>query len=233
MDTALEKSTGVTNPLVLIQAAIERNIEPAQLEKLMDLEERWVRNRAAEAFGNAVSQFQSLCPIVHKRRQACFDGKPAYVFASFDDVMRAAGPILADCGLAVTFSTEDVPTGIKVTCRVRHGIHSEATMLHVPIPAMKVNDTQKFGAALAYAKRYALCAALNIVVSDEDDDAVTAGLDTITLDDVGTINDLIAEKGVSLDRFLAWAKVPSLDQLPKDQLPKALDMLRRKKAGVK
>jgi hypothetical protein len=36
---------------------------------------------------------------------------------------------------------------------------------------MRVNETQKFGAALSYAKRYALQGALNIVVTDEDTDA--------------------------------------------------------------
>ncbi len=217
------------NPLGLIQAAIANKIEPAQLEKLMDLQERWERNRAAEAFSVALSDFQGMCPTIFKRRTST-GGKLSFPYASYDDVMREAGPCLAECGLAVSFDTAPEPKGIKIICKIQKGIHSQTTTLVLPIPAGVVNDTQLFGQAVQYGKRYSLCAALNIVVTDEDNDA--AGLDTLTAAEARTIHDLIAEKKVDVARFLAFAESPSVEEICRKNFPKILDMLKKKKVSA-
>ncbi len=232
MTTALEESNGVTNAVTLIRAAIDKGVDPEQLSKLLDLEERWQRNQAANAFAAAITGFQSECPMVRKGRQAQFSGKDAYKFASFDDVMRVARPLLSKYAIVVTFTTATSEKGMVVTCRIRVGTHCEETSLDMPIPEMRVNDTQKAGAALSYLKRYALCAALNIVVTDEDDDA-SQQFDTVDSTDVEQLNILIEEKGVDLARFLKYANVERLDLIPKSEMPKLLDMLKRKKAVTK
>lgn len=229
LDPDLANSRGITNPMTLIQAAVERGIDAAQLEKLMDLSERWERNRAAEDFSRAIAGFQSECPVVFKSKTAKGDGDKwqGYQYASYDDVMKEAGPILAKYRIAISFTTESSPAGLTATCRVRVGIHSEETTITLPIPQMKANDTQKFGSALSYAKRYSFCAALNVICSNEDDDAARQ-IENIDGEDIRAINTLIEEKNVNLDRFLSWAGIERLDLMAKDQLPKALDMLRRK-----
>jgi hypothetical protein len=234
--TSLAESKGVTNPLVLVQAAIDKGCDPDKLGKLMDLAERWQANQAAAAFGDAIASFQAECPTVFKRRATQqTDRFEGYNYASYDDVMREAGPLLAKNNIAVTFSMENVPqVGITVTCKVRVGIHAEDTTLTIPIPAMKVNDTQKFGAAMSYAKRYALCAALNIVVTDEDNDA--AGMDTVSKDQIDQMSKIIKDKGVNFKRFCEWAgeaakrPVTNLEEMPVAIFAKAMDMLNRKKA---
>src|SRR5436190_8740894 len=202
----LEQSTGVRNPLVLLQAMIEKGVQPEQLSRLMDLAERWEANRAAEAFAEAVTGFQAECPMILKRRKAGTreNSKVKFDFASYDDVMKEAGPLLAKWKIVPSFTTEPAEQGVKCTCRIRVGTHVELTTLTLPIPAGVVNDTQLYGQAVTYAKRYALCAALNIVVSDEDNDASKC-LDTIDQDDVRQLNTLIEEKGVNLDAFLRYA----------------------------
>jgi hypothetical protein len=218
-------------PLELIQSLVERpDLDPDKLGKLLDLQERWERNRAAEAFGAAVAKFQAKCPIIHKARTATINsskGSYKYQFASFDDVMRTAAPLLAECGLAVSFSTEPAENGIKSTCRVRHGTHYEDHTLTVPIPSMNVNDTQRYGAALSYAKRYNLCAALNIVVSDEDNDAESL-CERITEDQIATLNEWIESTNTDLNRFLKWLAVDSLADMSADQFNTALYELKRK-----
>lgn len=160
------------SPLTLLHTALEKGVDPDRLGKLMDLAERWEENRASKAFADAITKFQKLCPPIHKSQMAGkSDGRMQYKFASYDDVMYVAGPILADCGIAISFTTDPSEHGLKATCRVRVGTHYEDHTLTVPIPDMRVNGTQQFGAALTYAKRYVLCAALNIVVTNEDDDA--------------------------------------------------------------
>ncbi len=215
-----------TTPMAMIETAIAKGVDPEQLSKLLDLQERWERNRAADSFAAALTTFQAQMPVVKKAQTAKVKDW-SYTFASYDDVMRAAAPILAQCKLAISFSTEPAQGALKVTCRVRHGIHFEEHSLTVPIPDMRVSDTQKFGAALSYAKRYAVCAALNIVVSDEDDDAASQ-LDSVNAKEAAILKALVVEKKADLGRFLKWANVESIQDMPRSMYAKAVDMLRRK-----
>jgi hypothetical protein len=224
------------SPWAIVQTAMEKGLNADALEKIVGLYERWQRNQAAEAFANAITSFQAECPTVFKSRQA-EKGKGdskfgGYMFASFDDVMAQAGPLLAKHKIAVSFRTEQVQGALKVICRIRVGTHWEDHEFTTPIPTMAVNDTQKFGAALSYAKRYCLCAALNIVTTDQDTDA--AGLmEVIGPSEIANINTLLERHERSLDAFLKWAteaagrEIESLDQLPKAIYAKAVDVLSR------
>jgi hypothetical protein len=206
-------------PMALIQAAIEKGYAPDQLSALMDLQERFERNRAAEAFGAAITKFQQDCPPVHKSRSVNA-GQLNYNFAGYEDVMRIAGPHLAECGIALGFSTENREKGIRVTLRIRVGIHAEESTLDVPIPDMRVNDTQRYGAALSYAKRYALCAALNIVVTDEDDDAQSC-IDPLTGEQALEIEDLLDQHGLDKERFKKFMGVDLIGNIPSRDYAKA------------
>lgn len=226
-DTALmpaDESGGRPTTLTLLQTAVARGMQPDQLEKLMDLHERDQQRQAKDAFCRALTEFQAECPLIVKDRKA-----DRFKFASYDDVMKAVGPVLARHRLAVSFGTEVSGAALKIVCTVRHGTHADQTSHVVPLPAeMRVNDTQKFGAALSYAKRYALCAALNIVVTDEDSDAVA--LDYITSDQVAEIEELVREKGANLNRFLEFAGAESIDKIHGARFNEVIDALRRKPA---
>lgn len=231
---------GGRNPLALLQAAIEKGMDPDKLGKLMDLAERWEANQAAAAFGVALASFQSQCPVIKKKRKADVGGKFSFQYAGFDDIDRVVRPILAECGLSVTFKAQDDAGNgngnarrLKVTCQVRHGSHTEETTVNIPIPAMSVNDTQQYGAAVSYAKRFSLCAALNIVVSDEDDDAAKL-VQVVTEEQAAEIEALIAEKSVDLGKFLDWCQVASITDIPAANYPKVVHTLRvKRKVGGK
>lgn len=226
-----ELATVPTNDGQQLMSIIDRAMSSAdfdvsKLQGVLDLKREWDRDRAAEAFAAAVTKFQSLCPQIHKGRKVQQMG---FAFASFDDVMHVAQPYLAQCGIAVSFSTESNEKGIRVTVTLRVGTHTQDSTLDVPIPsALKVNDTQKYGAALTYAKRYALCAALNIVVTDEDSDAHGLDVETITDEQAVQIEEWIDSKNVNRDKFLNWAGVERLADLPAAKYQQAIDFLRRK-----
>lgn len=222
------------SPMALLETAIEKGVDPAQLGKLIDLQERWDRSRAAERFAEAITGFQRECPVVLKQRTAKISGRGggnySYQFADYADVMAVAGPVLSRHGIVVTFTTELKNDLLGVTCRVRVGTHVEETHLNLPIPQMSVNDAQKFGAAVSYGKRYVLCAALNIVVSDGLDDDAHA-LDRITREQADEIRRLLAETGANEEAFLDWADggIPAVEQMTKQFYPKAIDMFRQKR----
>ncbi len=217
---------GATLLTIIQQAANSPDFDVAKMQQLMELKREWDRDRAAEAYADAISEFQRKCPQIHKGRKPM--SGPAYTYASYDDVMAVAAPILAECGIAVTFSTEQVDKSIRVTCRLRVGTHVEDHAFTVPVPDMRVNETQKFGAALSYAKRYALQGALNIVVTDEDCDAANLSMNTISPEQEVKLTEWIESTGTDKGKFLAYLKVPSLSELPASRFENALEALKKK-----
>lgn len=216
------------DPMAMIKIAIEKGLETTHIEKLMELQERWERDCAAKGFAHAKCEFARRCQAIHKCRQtkpsANFEG---FTFASYDDIMRQAGPIMADVGLSASFDTESLDGGIiRMTCRLRWGTHVDETRFSAPIPGgLKVSATQQYGACLSYLKRYTLCAALNIVVTDEDTEQIEG---TISKFQEAELKALINTKQVDVVRFLKWANIDGLDQMPSSAFAKALDMLKRK-----
>ena len=186
MTTALTTTNndGATLLSIIQQAATQPDFDVAKMQQLMELKRDWDRDRAAEVFASALTSFQAKCPVIGKYRTAKIVSKTGgsyeYKFAGYEDVMKQVKPLLDENKIAVSFSTSATDKGIVATCTLRVGTHSEKCTLEVPIPAMNVNDTQKYGAALSYAKRYCLCAALNIVVGDEDDDGSTLEVQCVT-----------------------------------------------------
>ncbi len=169
-NTALVERPGPTDPLSLIAEAVRRGVGAAELAGFFALQERRERNEAEGAFAKAITAFQNEMPAVHKGRSV----QSRYNFASFDDIMKVAGPILRKYGIVVTFDSAPMIEGaLPVTCKVRVGIHMEPTTVAVPPPEgnKAVNASQLMAQTLSYGKRYALCAALNIVTTDEDTDA--------------------------------------------------------------
>ena len=90
---------------------------------------------------------------------------------------------------------------------------------------MQVNDTQKWGAALSYGKRYALMAALNIVVEDEDSDAEGL-LESVSADQAMKIEAAIEETEGDKGRFLHYYKVNSFTELPASEFDEIMATIR-------
>lgn len=215
-------------PLTLLQSCIANGQDP---DKMLGIIERMAANEAADRYGEAFAKFQSLCPQIHKSRSIDLGGGKGPTYASLDDILRVVKPILAECGLGVSFSATITDDGkMQCKCFVRCGRHVEESEITLPAPSqMRVNDTQKMGAALSYAKRYALCAALNIVVTDEDTDA--AGVcETITEEQAVTLREWIGNVSADEGKFLAWLGVKSLAEIPRNKFDDALKALQSKAA---
>lgn len=237
MTTALTTTNndGATLLNIIQQAANQPDFDVAKMQQLMELKRDWDRDRAAEVYANALTNFQANCPVVGKHRTATIasqKGSYKYQFAGYEDVMKQVKPLLNENKIAISFSTAATDKGILATCTLRVGTHAEKCTLEVPIPSMNVNDTQKYGAALSYAKRYCLCAALNIVVGDEDDDAsALAPVATITEEQVVQLEDWILSTDSDRARFLKAFSIEKLSDLPAVKFQNAIDAFKKKQAG--
>lgn len=163
-------------PNDLIAQAIEKGLDVAALERLMNLKERYDADLAHKAFLEAFTDFQSNTPDLRKTKAVGFDGKGGgatnYKFAPLADIARQIGPVLKKCGLSYRWEIDDNATELKVTCIVSHiAGHSErTTMRSGPDTSGSKSAIQGRGSAVEYLKRYTLVGALGLTTADEDMD---------------------------------------------------------------
>jgi len=205
------------NPMAMALAMIQQGADPEALKKMLDVAERFKAAEAAAAFGNAIVRFQSECPMIGRSRKAVMD-RASYKYASLDDVMEIAGPILTRCGIAVSYSAPKTEAGwFQVTVHLRVGSHEEhrpfflpvgdlaATLKEIAARMKSINTAQAYGLWLSYQKRYAFCAALGITMTDEDNDARTGPPAPVSDEHAKELKDL-GQKLSPLDagRFFTW-----------------------------
>lgn len=226
-------------PMSLIKLALGKGMAVENLGKLMDLQERHERNEAAKEFAVAIADFQAEMPAVLKGNPVNDkSGKLMYTFASHEDIMEIAQPILSKHGIAVTFDTEITPDKLmKTTCHVRVGIHVEHTTMALALPQIpNANDAQKAGGALSYGQRYAMKAALNIRITGEDKRDGADIVENLNEQQIQQINNLL-EKRRAFEtppdfyrRFLKWLGVPDggdLGDVMQSSYKKAVEELER------
>lgn len=218
----------VNTPMDLMSRAIDKGLDADQLEKFMELQERWESNNARKAFTEALADFQARCPTVKKSRQA-----DRYSYAPLDEILRTIRPHLDAAGLSVRFDTETTEHGIKALCTVSHRDgHSETSHFSAPVDSqMRVNETQKMGSANSYAKRYALMNALNLVASEYDDDGYMAGVEFISDEEAATIRDYIESLEIDEPAFLKYLSVAAVDEIPRHKLNAAMTAIKRKESA--
>lgn len=228
-------------PLLLIQQGIDAKISPRDMKDLFDLQVRYEQRLAELAYADAITAFQSECPPIHKGKAG---PNAAYMYAPYETIMKVITPLLRRHKIVVTFDTAEGDGKMQVTCRVRVGVVEKHTtvMLAVGAGNKMMSPTQAGVGAISYGKRTALCAALNIVCTDEDTDGQADPDEKIIASAQEEIDSLLRQAGMDdagVTRFLAWvgkvqgAEVKTLADITVGALPKVMDMVRRKVAAKK
>jgi hypothetical protein len=95
-------------------------------------------------------------------------------YTPLDTIVETVGPILHRHGLVwMTLPGRDDRGEPALTYRLAHASSGEVLEGSMPLLLSK-NDAQGMGSAITYARRYALCAVLNLVADDDDDGARAA-----------------------------------------------------------
>ena len=133
---------------------------------------------AEKEFNRAFAELQSDLPKVEALRAVKnADSTIRYRFADYETIMDAVQPVLTKHHFAITWNTRIDGDRLYAICTLLHvSGHSRSNefgVSHVGGPP-GTSAQQQDGSAKSYAKRGALCDALNIVV-DHDDDARMVG----------------------------------------------------------
>lgn len=165
-------------PDELLSRAIDKGMDLNQLEKLMDLQERWIARIAEQKFTEALSAFQEECPEIVKTKPG-YDNK--YMFAPLGSIDKIIKPIMRKHGLSKTwkfldFIGEDKKPKVKVMCIISHVAgHKEITEMTADHdPSGNKNGIHAQASSMSYQQRYTLIGALGLTTADSDDDAKKA-----------------------------------------------------------
>lgn len=228
------------NVLLLLDKAVAQLSSPnapaavEALTKLVDLYERLEAKNAKRQFAEDLTGFQGECPPIPKKSTARIATKSgsqfSYQYAELDVIASVIRPFMTKCGFSYTWDSSVEGDRIACTCTLQHrGGHQQSARFEAPIDkSMVVNDTQKYAAALTYAKRQSLIQILGLTTCDPDPDGAQGA--TVSQEQARTLKAKITEIGVNEQRFLAIYDIKSVTELPADLYNaaiRALEMKRR------
>ena len=170
MEKTLIKTEGAATPAKLLELAISKDLDVDKLTKLMDLQERWDAQQSKKSFLQAMSNFQSKCPILTKSKNVSF-GNTSYNYIPLGEIAKQIKELLNECGLSYRWETKE-NGNISITCIVSHiDGHSESnTMTAQKDGSGSKNEIQQIGSTMTYLQRYTLIGALGISSADQDAD---------------------------------------------------------------
>lgn len=178
------------DPYMLIERAVEKGLDPAQLKALVDLHEQMRAARAAEEFSAAMNECQAELPLIVKESK---NDQTGSLYAKMERIQAIAKPVFTKHGFALSFAEEDSPIDRfkRTICDVRHRAgHCVRYHLDLPLdgfsakgnPIGSMNPVQAAISTGTYAQRYLTCRVFNITVANTDLDGRPAELDNAERD---------------------------------------------------
>jgi hypothetical protein len=224
-----------TSPIAiidLIRHALEKGVPVEALERLQALHERVSDRNARIEFFQALAKFQELCPPITNSKKVNYVTEAGqrvnYSYAELPHIARTIGPLLKEVGLSYAWDAEVKDETLVVICTLRHANgHAEHSTFTVPTSSRAgMSPAQKFGAAGTYARRQSLVQVLGLTTCEPDTDGADLDPTPITADQAQDLTALLHEHGCDLARFLKWAKVEKLGELPAARFEAACQMVR-------
>ena len=243
LQPAQKRELAPVNQGHMVQTQTDRFVEMAlqsgdmnQLEKMLDLKERFDKEEARKSFTAALAEFKAEDMNIVKDRNVSFEttaGTTSYSHASLGNIVKHSVPVMSKHGLSHRWLTEQLDKGVvRVTCILTHkGGHSEQTSLQAaPDDSGKKNNIQRVSSTITYLERYTFLAITGLAVEEQDDDGITAcPAEYITEDQQTVINDLIKEVDADNVKFLSYLGVVSIDQCEAKYYDRAIKALEAKR----
>ncbi|GGE36137.1 hypothetical protein GCM10007276_12010 [Agaricicola taiwanensis] len=210
---------------LISRAADSGNLE--LVERMMDLRDRFEKAEARKDFDEAIANAKAEIPAIIRNRE----GHNKKKYADFAAIASTIDPILGKYGLSYRFRTSQTDR-ISVTCILSHKAgHSEETTLSGPADTSgNKNAIQAIGSTLTYLQRYTLVQMLGLAAAEDDDGKAVKDAETISDEQELALRDLMQEVAADEKRFMAYAKIERLSDLPARDFDAAVRMLNAKRA---
>ena len=231
-ETQIQKVVG-SSPAEMMAAAIQNGSSLENLEKLLELQERWDKNEAKKAYHRAMAAFKANPPSIEKDKKVAY-GNTKYNHASLANVATKINLELSRHGLSASWTVSQNGT-VSVTCKITHEQgHSEETTMTAPADTSgSKNAIQAIGSTISYLERYSLLALCGLATHEMDDDGKTGATELIGETEMNALLDNLAVANIPIDKFLGYMKLDKLENMPKSELKKAMTAIEQKKAQKK
>lgn len=234
------------SPDGLILTMMEKGASLEQIEKMMDLRERWERREAEKAFREDFAAFRGENVIIPKTKEVDRGRGGSFIQAEYDEVCGRLSPALARHGFGfrhdqrfgtrrwMTDGVESDVGWVWVTCHLEHRLgHTESLELEGPPGDLTVNTpTQNMQTTASYLKRQSLLAITGTATGGEDDESRmrrhSAGEDGDAESGGGIDPDLVAGRNAAMEgmeKLTAWWG--GLTAKKRSQLQKEFGSMRR------
>jgi len=217
------------------RAARDPSVDINKLQQLMEMRERISARTAEGDFDKALTSAQAGMGRI---RTDSHNSQTKSRYASYGALDAAMRPIYTSHGFALSFNTENPgPEIVRVICRVSHQSgHSRTYQIDMPADGKGakggdvMTKTHATGSAVSYGMRYLLKMIFNIAVSDRDDDGNTAGGDIrrINQGQADELRDLLEANNKDRAKFLKWAGIERIEDLPADKFEAAKNAINYK-----
>lgn len=161
------------SPAAMMMQALSQGADLAQVEKMMDLQERYEKREAEKAYNAAFAAFKAEAVRIIKGREVTDGPLRGRRYAELHDVVDAVTPALSRHGLSASWKlTRDEKDWIEVTCTLKHtGGHSESvSMGGPPDTGGAKNALQARASTKSYLERYTLKAICGVAEGGDDTD---------------------------------------------------------------
>ncbi len=200
--------------------------------KMMDLYERNEKRQGEKDFAAALTELQGETIRVQATKAVDVkNGVPRYTFAPYEEIMRTVQPMLTRHGFSVTFDTKIDGDRLYSVCTLTHKAgHSRSNQFAVRFGKPPgSSDAQGDMSTKSYAKRGALCDALNISI-DHDDDARMIGkpIGAALAED---LYQRVKACGADELAFLKYAGAATFSEISDERWPMLDELLKRKEAA--
>lgn len=161
------------SPAAMMMGMMDRGASLEQIEKMMDLQDRWERRESEKAYSESFSAFKAEAVRIIKGREVTDGPLRGRSYAELHGVVDAVTPPLSRHGLSASWKlTRDEKDWLEVTCTLKHvSGHSESVSMGGPPDAGGAkNQLQARASTITYLERYTLKAVCGVAEGGDDSD---------------------------------------------------------------
>lgn len=165
------------SPMGMMLSALQHGATLDQVEKMMDLQQRYEDAQAKKAYDKAFASFKAEAVQIIKGKKVTDGPLKGKSYAELHDVVDAVTPALSKQGLSSSWKlTKDEPLLIEVTCYLRHvdGHQESVSMSGPPDTGGAKNAIQARASTVTYLERYTLKAITGLSETNDDTDGNAA-----------------------------------------------------------
>lgn len=223
------------SPMEMGASFLKAGGDLASLKEMMALQREHEAYQAKKAYHKAMAAFKKNPPKIGKDKRVSYK-QTNYSHASLGNVTKQINSSLGEHGLSAAWPLDQANNGIKVTCVITHELgHSESTSLTATADSTgSKNGIQAMGSTISYLQRYTILALTGLATEDQDDDGhgYSAPVEYLTTDQIIDINDRLADTKSDVAKFLLNFNSSTVEEIPKAQYGRALNMLKAKAGAV-